>query len=898
MMTLFNRLRDWRRRRALRARLDEELAFHLEELTREFEAKGHAKPAAQRLARIKLGNTTLVQEAHRERAGLPVVEEWWRDGVLAVRNLRRRPGYAVSMIGMLGLGLTATLTILVLTEGMMREALPVPRAHELHLVSDREGNPSWFSRLSVERLQTTWSEGAVMGYGGDTRVTVQRGGQPARRASGQLVLGNAWAGLELGVVAGRLFNRFDDEIGAGASVAVANHAWAVAEYGSPEAAVGQELLVNRQPLQIIGVLPERFRGFDGLNRVDLFFPASLQPLLAINSNANEFGSDDRPNDPDWNRESRVRWLEVLVRVPKGVAAKRVTPAVAEAAAPAIQDVLSEMRSPYEREALRNRTWWATAAPGGFSHTRNAFAEASRLLTALVLSLLVLTCANLSGLTLARTLARHREMGVRLSLGAGRWRTCRLALVEALVCGVAGALLAMVGVHWILPLAQNQFAAGADVTLAPWQAVTLTKLAGVALLCGLGCALIPAWWLSRLQPLIALKGSLGGGQFALRMGRGLVAVQLALAVMLAAVAFSLGREIDQVLSQDLGFEQDTTLTARFDVRTAGYTEEDFPSLYARLKSTAESVVGVERVGFSATGILSNSRMASTTFARGEGVGVTAESFQTEIVDVDYPGAVGLKLERGRWFSETDTEDSPRVAVVSQAFARRVWGTTEVLGNRIGFGFEPSDEDMEIVGVMSDARLNRAREDQVEAYLLPAPQFPAPLSYVAVRVSRDPEAVRERLAEAFRSVEPGLVFGSWQTLGERVDASLRRDKASSRLAGVVAGLALLLGVFGVGGSLAHLVALRQRELAVRIALGATPDHLQWGVLKDGARLGGWGALGGAVLIGGVFLGGWVPMASNPIVVAIAMACGFGAALVGGWIPARRAAKVDPIEMLKSD
>lgn len=898
MITLWNRLKDWRRRRALRARLDEELAFHLDALVEEFEAKGHPKSEATRLARRKLGNQTLVQEAHRERAGLPVIEEWWRDGVLAVRNLRRRPGYAVSMIGMLGLGLTATLSVLVLTEGMMRQALPVPRADELHLVVGERDNPYWFSRPTVERLQDTWTEGAVIAYGGDTRVTIQRADQPARRALGQLVMGNVWAGMELSAVAGRLFNPFDDEVGAGAMVTVVNHTWAIEEYGTVEAAVGQELMVNRQPLQIIGVLPERFRGFDGLSRVDMFFPASLQPVLAIDSNSSEFGSDDRENDPDWNRESRIRWLEVLLRVPEGVPAARVTPAVTEAVSPAIQDVLSQLQSPDEREDLQRRTWRAALAPGGYSHARNDFAEASQLLTALVLSLLVLTCANLSGLTLARTLARHREMGVRLSLGAGRWRTCRLALVEAVVCGLAGAGLALIGVHWVLPLAQTQFAPGADVTLEPWQGVTLVKLASITILCGLGCALIPAWWLSRLQPLVALKGSLGGGQFAVRMGRGLVAVQLALAVMLAAVAFSLGKEIDRVLSQDLGFEKETTLTARFDVRTAGYTEEEFPALFERLRATAREVPGVEEVGFSATGILAGSRMSSMTFARREGADALPETVQSEIADIDYPATVGLRLERGRWFNETDTSESPPVTVVSQAYARQTWGTTEVLGKRIGFGYEPSEEDMEIIGVMADANFNQARQGDVAIFMLPVAQFPAALSHAAVRVSRNPEAVRERLAEAFRSVEPGLVFTTWRTLGERVDSNLRRDKASSRLAGVVAGLALLLGVCGVGGSLAHLVTMRQRELAVRMALGATPEDLQRGVLKDGARLGGWGALGGAGLIGVLLLGGWTPMQGEPLVIGIAMVCGVVAALVGGWLPARRAARVDPIEMLKSD
>ncbi|WP_221029463.1 ABC transporter permease [Actomonas aquatica] len=897
-----NRLADWKRRKALRARLDEELNFHLDRLTEDFERRGFAPEEARRRARRELGNTTLVQEAHRERAGLPWIEEWARDAVLAVRNLRRRPGYAASMVGMLGVGLAATLTVFVLTDAMLRQSLPVPRPAELHLVTTPDGQPAWFSRATIERLQSEWSEGTVVAYAGDTTVTVQRGDAPARSARGQLVMGSALSGLELQAAAGRLLTPMDDRIGAGAPVAVANHAWAVNEFGSAAGAVGQEISVNRQTVQIVGVLPAAFRGFDGVSRTDLFMPTALQPLLGIDGNANEFSSDDRPNDPDRNRENRVRWLEVLLRVPAGVPAERVTPAVEAAAAPDIQDLISQMSSPAERETLERSTWRAVAAPAGFSYYRSAFTNTGRMLTALVVSLLVLTCANLSGLMLVRTLARHREMGVRLSLGAGRWRTCRLTVVEALVCGLGGALLALLLVQWTLPGAARLLAPGTDLALSLWGSAPIGVLVGVATACGVACALVPAWWLSRLQPLVALQGAMGTGRLPQRLGRVLVAVQLAVAVLLVAVAFSLGREIADVLAQDPGYDREVTLTARFDPRTAGYEYEDLEPLYARLKQAAEAVPGVERIGFSATGILSHSRSASTIYPRGEGLEALAGNYQNEVIDVDFASAVGLRLERGRWFAETDSAEAPPVALVSQSFARKMWGTTEVLGKRMGFGYEPEDSDLEVVGVVSDARINRVKEDGVEIFYVARSQFPAGMGYVAVRTQRDPAAVRARLKDAFGSVEPGLVFGSWQTLGERMESDLRSDIASSRLAGIVAGLALILAMCGVGGSLAHLVTLRQKELALRMALGATPQTLLRDVLFDGLRLGVLGALGGAALIGALAWGlslitWWNATPSFSVAVGAAV-CGLLAALLGGWLPARRASRVDPQRMLKAD
>lgn len=901
-MSWLNRIRDWRRRRELRARLDEELAFHRDELIAEYKRRGYTDAEAERSARRDLGNDTRTREDHREQAGLPWVEEWLRDASLAVRNLTRRPGYAVSMIGLLAVGLAATLTVYVLTDAMLRRELPVARPGELHLVMTPEGNPAWFSRATVERLQEQVGADRVIAYGGDTNVTVQRGQSPAQSARGQLVVGDTWGALEITAAAGRLLTTGDDRIGEGAPVALANYTWAEREFGSAAAAVGQQVRINRQPVEVVGVLPRTFRSLNGVDRVDLFFPAALQPVLSIRGNSSQFASDDRPNDPDWNRENRVVWLETLVRVPTSEAPESVVPAMHAAYAPDRADLVAQLTSPAEREEVERRTWQVEPAPGGYYHQRNAFAATGRMLTALVVSLLILTCANLSGIMLVRTLARHREMGVRLALGAGRWRTCRLAMVEAWVCGVAGAILALILSAWVAPAAARLLAPGSDLPLQLWGWAPVSLLIGVAWLCGLGCALAPAWWLSRLQPLVALQGSLGTGALPQRLGRVLVAVQLAMAVMLVAVAFSLGHEISTVLAKDPGFERTSVLTARFNGRTAGFGDEDLPALYDRLKQTLREVPGVENVGISGTGILAGSRSRSTLFPRLGDQEVTPENYQHDSVDVDYFDTVGLRLVRGRGFTTEDTEDSPPVAVVSQAFAQRIWGTDDVLGERIGFGFEPDEEDMEIVGVVANARINQARDTGVEIFFTPVSQFAFNLRFLAVRVSRDPEAARRMISDALGAAEPGLVFGSWMSLGDRLESNLRGEIASSRLASIVGGVAWLLAACGVGGSLAHLVTLRQKELAVRAALGASPQRLMRGVLRDSLLLGVLGTMGGAALIIFVAYGApalnWWNASPGWGVGAVAIVGGLIAALAGGWLPARRASRIDPQRMLKAD
>jgi putative ABC transport system permease protein len=244
----------------------------------------------------------------------------------------------------------------------------------------------------------------------------------------------------------------------------------------------------------------------------------------------------------------------------------------------------------------------------------------------------------------------------------------------------------------------------------------------------------------------------------------------------------------------------------------------------------------------------------------------------------------------------------VAVVTSAFAHTFWGTTDVIGKRFGFGYEASDEDMTVVGLVADAGINRARDAQTEICFVPQQQSSADFRFMAVRAPRDSDAVRRMVVERLSTTEPGLVFSGWHTLGERRENDMRREVASSRLAAIVAGLSLMLATFGVGGSLAHLVTLRQKELAVRAALGATPSRLMRGVLGDGVRLGLWGAAGGSALVllmaFGVPILGWWEAVPGWMTGGGSVLAGLVATIVGGWLPARRASRIDPQRMLKSD
>jgi len=259
--------------------------------------------------------------------------------------------------------LAAALSVYVLTDAMLRRTLSVPRPDELHLIANEEGGPWAFSRFTVDRLRAELPGGMVIAYGARTSVTIQREAEAAMSATGQLVSGDALSNLELRTVAGRLLTGGDDLIGEASQVAVVSEGWATREYGTAQAAVGQELLVNLVPIQIVGVVPGNFGGFDAVGQVDFYFPTALQLRLGVQGNASIYASGDRPNDPDWNREMRVRWLQVLVRVPPRMDAGSIVPVLLEAEQPVRDDMLSLLQSPTEREKIMRRTFQVSPAPG-------------------------------------------------------------------------------------------------------------------------------------------------------------------------------------------------------------------------------------------------------------------------------------------------------------------------------------------------------------------------------------------------------------------------------------------------------------------------------------------------------------------------------------------------------
>jgi len=901
MRALLARLRDLFRRPAIRRAFDEEMSFHLAELERLNRARGMSGEDARVAARREFGNVLSAREDLRARAGFPAWDEFLADCRYAVRSLRRRPWLSVSVVLILALGLGAAATVHGLVDAVFLRPLPVPHPEELQAVTGAGPDGQDLDRLSrgtVRRLEAALPEKSVAAYGSANRVVMRISTPTAVSGKIRLVTGGFFPTLGVAMSAGRELAPSDDSAGAPA-VAVASAAWARKNFGTPEAAVGREISLNQTPVTIVGVLPPAFHDVAVGEGTELWLATALQLKLRLYGNSSESVGDDRPNDPDWNREERISWLQILVRVRAG---DPVAAALQRAWEPERDDLIRSEDDTQGRERLRHRAWQLAPAPGGQSGLRNSFRTTSRLLGGVVAVMLALVCSNVSGLLLVRAMARHREIGVRLALGAGSWRVVRLGLMEALLLGALGAVAGLILAGWLLPVAAHLLLPGEDLVVGI-DSHSIALMALLAVGCAGASALAPSVWISRLEPLRALTGSRGLGRAPVRLGRILVMVQFGIAVALVAFATAMGRELQRTLAADPGFNREHVVTAIFDPVSAGYDEQRVFPLLDRLQGAALGVPGVDGIGFSYSGILAGSQWSSGINVRDPGALIHQRSVQHDAVLSGFFGVVGTPLLLGRDFALSDQADSRRVAVVNASFARLFFGDRNPIGQSFGYDIHASKDDWVIVGVVADMHVNKVRGEAPPLYFTPVAQSGGVVpQFLAVRFSGPEGAVVTGLRDALTRVEPGLDFTGWKTLEQRINENLRGTVVSTQLAGIFGGCAVLLAGAGVAGALGYLVVLRQRELAMRIAIGAEPSQLFRGVVADALRL---SILGGVFGVAAAWLVPRIPvvrevLAAEPGFFPTIAAAGIAlaTALLAGSIPARRAARTDPLQILKAE
>ncbi|HTK28756.1 MAG TPA: ABC transporter permease [Vicinamibacterales bacterium] len=904
----------WWRRGRMERQLDAELRFHLDEETSRLEASGLPHDEARRRAFVEFGGLEPIKEAARDVRGTRWLEDTVQDLRYALRTMRRHPAFAIAAVLSLAIGIGANTAIFGVVNALLIRALPVPSPNELTYLTRTgpaaEGRPaqavSRFSRGAFvryqEALQPAHTSLAAMTSVARMQLSVAgaNGDDGAELVLAQLVSGNWFSVLGVGPERGRLLTDADDGAADGQPVAVLSDGYWARRFARDPSIVGATIRLNGAPLTVVGIAGAPFDGFIVGDPVDVWVPTGLQRRVRYATNADMTDAD--PSKP-WGAQEGVAWLTLVGRV-HAPAARSAASAIADTAFRRDVDAqAAQIRNPQQRAyVLRTHAALANGSRG-LSDIRDQFGRAVLVLMTTVALVLLVACANLANLLMARSAARSREIAVRLSLGAARGRLVRQLLTEslllALLGGAASLLFARAGSQALLRLASDGPAPMLlDVSFG-WPMVAFAI--GVATATGVLFGLLPALRFSRpdLHEAIKLGGRTGelGGR--LPGGRLLVVAQVTLSFALLAGALVFVRTLHNLLTIDPGFRAAHLVTARFDPRMAGYTAATMASLRERLLDGARAIPGAQSAAVAMCGTMANCHAVSDIDVPGRQPGVGDDNdVQEDYVTGGYFGALGMEFVAGRNFSAADTERSPHVAIVNEAMARHFFPDVNAVGKRFSEG-----DTYEIVGVVRDSRINGLRETPPRMVFYPYSQHQAvPLRNVYARMDGDVAAAARALREVIRAADRGIAVREVVTLAELEERSVARERLVSTLTGVFGLLAVAVACLGLYAMVSYSVTRRTNEIGIRLALGASRSSVRWLVMRETLALAALG-IGVGVIVTIPALGLVEALlyglsAHDPAALTLSAATLAAVAGLAGAGPAWRASRVDPARALRSE
>lgn len=877
------------------AGLAREIASHLALLEDDYRRRGQSADEARRSARLALGGVERTKELHREMRSLGWLADFVADVRYAVRGFARSPGFTFVAILTLGLGIGANTALFTLVDRVIVSALPVKDPGELVELgcldtnqADRVGcNASYPGFLMFREGHDVLS--GLFAFAPLADLNAVHDGR-AELATALIATADMYDVLGVAPASGRLFNPRDDDPSASV-VAVLSHGYWQRRFGGDPRIVGQTVRLNVHVATIIGVTPPAFRG------VTLGVVPDV--TVAMGSGADAFvGRNSLTNGANM-------WLRMIGRRRDGVGLPQVQaalePIYRRTTDHAIASVSGAM-APAIRRYLAGVTFQVQpATAGGASALRRTLDRPLRILMVVVGVVLLIACANLATLVLSRTAARQRELGVRLAIGAGRFRLARQLLTESLLLSAAGAVLGLGLATWggaiIMGMASGTAGLRA-VDLRP-DLTILSFTSAVALIVAVLLALGSVWHLAKLDPQRALRGGVER-QAASRLARVLVPGQVALAVVLLIGAGLLVQTFQNILHADLGFRRDRLVTLTISPRLVGYDSARTRSFMDALGARLEALPGVRSVTRSqqAPGALGNTSLVSVPgFESAAPMQRTAGRHRVGARVVE---TWGLALRRGRDLVTSD-DAQPRVALVNESFARHFFGTIEVTGRPFAFtgsGATPHT----IVGVVSDAR-DRGPKDPVQrvVYTFLTSDEMATAS-VALRLQGPPSAILPSIRAAVAAVDPLVPVVDLQTMDARIEDALRRERLLALLGTLFGGLALLLVGIGLYGLLAGAVAQRTREIGIRVALGGPRRRVLWLFLRQGMLLVALGLLAGLGL--GMLLTRFIRSElsgvepNDPATMAAAAGIIVVTGIAASLRPAIRASRTDPMVALRSE
>ena len=890
----------WRFLAGRRSDLDKEIEAHLRMAVRDRVERGESLEEAEAAVRKEFGNVPLVKDVTRKMWGWEWLERAAQDLKYAQRRLVKSPGFTIAAVATLALGIGANTAIFQLLDAVLLQSLPVKNPQELAEVrivdmdkargdvSSDVTNPIW------EKLREDHQGFSEIAAWREADFSRDSGGD-ARFARGLWVSGDFFRLLGVRPIQGRVFTAEDDRRGCGLPGAVISYGFWQQEFGGG-AALGRKLMLNDKPVEVIGITPSNFFGVDVGRSFDVAVPVCSQPLL------------ETRNKLDLSTQW---WLSVIGRLDPSWPVERVA-AHLGAASPAI--FAATLRPDYPVESVKDYlAMKLTAKPlaAGVSMLRDQYSDPLRFLLGISGLVLLITCANLASLMLARTsgIGNAGEMAVRLAIGAGKWRLIRQVLAESLLLSlggaVAGALLARGLSRGLVAYLNTR---GNSVSLdfkLDWRlfAFLLTVSLVTCVLFGLA----PALRASRTAPVSAMKTG-GPGMTA---GRGrlgfrgaLVVSQVALSLVLLFCALLFTASLRNLLTNDLGFQTKGVLIAGLDFTRLQIPVEKRGAFQAQLLERIRAIPGVDSAAETNIVPLGGNGWGNTVWIDGHDATQRQDS-NFSSVSPRYFETLHIPRVAGRDFNEQDTTQSPRVAIVNEAFAKKLGLGANPIGMRFRREATPSspEEVNEIVGVVKNTKYRSIRRPaDAIAYLDIAQDKDADNSMqVLVRSKLPMETVEAAIRRSMREVSSGISF-DFEGLQDQIRQSLLAERLLATLSRFFGGLAVVLAMIGLYGVMSYTVAEPTSEIGIRMALGARRGDVTAMILRKAATL---LAAGLAVGVGLSLVAGSAASAllfglkpRDPAMLTIAVAVLAAVALGASYLPARRAAALDPIASLKDE
>jgi putative ABC transport system permease protein len=891
--------------------IDEEIASHLAEAKDEYIRQGLSSEDAHHAALRSFGGVLQAKEVYRQIRSFAWLDDFRQDFRYTIRALVKSPGFTVVVVLTLALGIGANTAIFSILNGLLLRTLPVHEPERLVNVTDSVlndagetrvrawGYPAWEQirqRSHLFESATAWSF---------VRFNLASGGE-TQFVEGMWADGGFFEMLHVHAMLGRTFSPADDQRGGGPDgpVTVISFPYWQRQFGGAADVIGRAINLNGVPFTIIGVTPPGFFGLEVGRSFDLAVPLRTEALIR--------GRDSVLDSASTN------FLTILARLKRGQSI--------ETAAAELRGVQPEIREatlgPWSKDVsdrYLTSPFTVVHAATGYSNLRSSYERPVLILAVAVALVLLIGCVNVANLLLARAHGRHRELGVRIALGASRLRLARQLFAESLTLSMAGAALGVGIAAYSSRFLVQQLSTPAnqvflDVSIdAPVLAFTIAVTAVTALLFGTA----PAFLTTRIVPMDAIREQ---GRNSMDSGSGvamewLVVVQVALSVVLIVAAGVFIRSFMSLASRTLGLEPSQVLVVTLDPQRANIDPAQRLRLYQR---ALEAVRGLPNVAHAAishlTPVGGGGFTPSVEISGVPGSGTPAASQRVpadgdvsgNLVSPDWFRTFGTALVAGRDFAQSDGPGSPRVIIVNETFVRRFLGGGGPLGRTITvYPNTPRALSAQVVGVASDAIYSSPRQPAPPTWYLPIAQFDvAGFPFATARLSlrartASPALLTKSVAAALADVNPVMSL-TFRPLADQMRASLTRERIMAQLAGTLGGLALLLAALGLYGVASYGISRRRREIAIRMALGAARRAVVATVLARVSLLVGAGVLAGtgisfwAAKFVDSLVYGLPPREPTTLMGAAILLCVIGGLAV--WLPVRKATHMDPLEVLR--